>query len=133
MLHCLQPTDLSLACPLYFLPSDSFGAKCSIIFNLCYAHLLPRSINPCQPQRQMEADDCTLSINIVEFLSQILRTLPKVYSEESNSINGSQFTDGPSHTSVSDKHSCSNQKNHCLSVVNEPVTCMEYFRTFIQE
>lgn len=135
MWHRFQPADLSLARPLYFLPSDSFGAKCSIIFNLCCAHLLPHPINPCQPQRQMEADDCTLSINIVEFLSQILRTLPEVYSEGSDGLNGSQFTDGPSHTSISDKHSCNNHRltTHWLLVINKPVTFIKYFKTFIQE
>lgn len=80
--HRLQPAHCLLACPLQFLSSDSFGAKCSIIFNLCYARLLPRPINPCQPQGQMEADDCILSINVAEFLSRIRQPLPEVYSED---------------------------------------------------
>lgn len=56
---------LTFLCPLWFLSSDSFGAKCSIIFNLCYAHLLPQPINLCQPQRQRETYDRTVSINTV--------------------------------------------------------------------
>lgn len=136
-----SPTDWHLALPLACSPllclhivvliPASFGAKCSIIFNLCTAHLLPRPINSCQPQGQMEAGDCTLSINVVEFLSPILRTLPEVYSEDSNGTGGSQFTDGPSRASISDKHSWNNSKRfpHWLSVINKPVTCTEYFKT----
>ena len=120
--HVALPVACSpLSClSIVVVASESFGAKCSIIFNLCYAHLLPRPINPCQPQGHMEADDCTLSINSVEFLSLILRALPEVYSEDSNGVSGSQFTDGPSHIRVSDKRSCNNigKITQWLSVIN---------------
>lgn len=102
--HCTASGPLTFFShvAIVVVSSASFGAKCSIIFNLCYAHLLPRPINPCQPQGQMEEDDCTLSIDAVEFLSRILRTWPEAYSEDSNGRSGFQFTDGPSPTRISD-------------------------------
>lgn len=81
----------------------------------------------------MEADDCTLSINTVEFLSQTLRTLPEVYSEDSNRVNGSQFTDGPSHASISDKHSCNNQNNHTVALSDKPLIFIQCLKTSLQE
>ena len=119
----LQPAHLPLLCPLQFLSSDSFGAKCSIILNLCYAHLLPQPINPCQPQRQRETHDHTVSINTVEFQSQILRTLPKVYSEDLYGLSGPWFTDGLSRARICDKQCNNNRKiTHLLSEINIPGT-----------
>jgi hypothetical protein len=86
---------------LQVLSTDSFSAKCSIIFNLCYAHLLPWLISPCQLQTQMEAEDCTLSINSIEFLLHILRCLPELHSEDTNGVSSSQFTEGPSSVGIS--------------------------------
>ena len=121
--QCLQPAHLLLLCPLQFLSSDSFGAKCSIILNLCYAHLLPQPINPCQPQRQRETHDHTVSINTVEFQSQILRTLPKVYSEDLYGLSGPWFTDGLSRARICDKQCNNNRKiTHLLSEINIPGT-----------
>ena len=81
----------------------------------------------------MKADDCTVSINMVEFLLQILRTLPEVYSKDSNATSGPQFTDGPSLASVSNKQCNNNRKiTQWLSVINKPVTLMESFKTLVQ-
>ena len=122
-------------CPLYFSPSDSFGAKCSIIFNLCCAHLLPQPINPCRPQRQMEAGDCTLSSSLVEFLSPIKRTWPEVYSGRLK--RPAQCSVHRRATSRQDfwQNSCSSHRKitHWLSAINKPGTATEYFKTLVQE